>query len=69
MERYKSCLNTKLDEMFKINSTVKSNIDSFNFRKCEKSIDNKIQNLRKKINKVIDEELKELNNMLNSINN
>ena len=69
MERYKSCLNTKLDEMFKINSTVKSSIDSFNFRKCEKSIDNKIQNLRKKINKVIDEELKELNNMLNSINN
>ena len=69
MERYKSCLNTKLDKMFKVNSTVKSNIDSFNFLKYEKSIENTIQNIRQKISKAIDEELKELKSMLNSINN
>ena len=68
MERCKSCLNTKLDEMSKVNSTVKNRIDSFNFGKCEKSIENTIQNLKQKITKVIDEELKELQNMLKSIN-
>ena len=68
IKRYKSCLSTKLDEISKAKSHVKRIFSSFNFEKREKLIENTTRNLKLAINRVIDEELKELKDMLKSIN-
>ena len=67
IKRYKSCLSTKLDEISQAKLYVKKIISSFNFEKWEKWIDNTTRNLRLAINNVIDEELKELKDMLKSL--
>ena len=68
IKRYKSCLSNKLDEISQAKLYVKKIISSFNFEKWEKWIDNTTRNLKLAINKVIDEELKELKGMLESLN-
>ena len=47
---------------------MKRIISSYNFEKREKLIENTTRNLKLAINKVIDEEMKELKGMLKSIN-
>ena len=67
IKRYKSCLNTKLDEIFEANTSVD---DTFHFsalKRGEKIINDTINNWKLELIKVIDESQKELQNKLKSI--
>ena len=69
IKRDKSCLDTKLKEIFKASSSMEKKIDAFDYGKCEQLLDDTVERLKLSITKAIDKEAVELKHTLQSIDN